>query len=63
MVDGGDGPRDTDAEEDVDGVGAGDVSDGGVGGVVLDGGHLTGEGVCSKMKHLSKVQCGLGNRK
>ena len=48
MVDGGDGPRDADAEEDVDGVGTGDVADGGVGGLVLDGGHLGGEGVCGR---------------
>ena len=44
-VDSGHGPGDTDAKEDVDGVRTGDVADGGVGGVVLDRGDLTGEGV------------------
>ena len=48
VVDGGDGPRDADAEEDVDGVGTGDVADGGVGGIVLDGSDLGGEGVCER---------------
>ena len=45
MVDGRDAPGDADAEEDVDAVGAGDVSDGGVCVPVLNGGHLTGERV------------------
>ena len=44
-VDGGHGPGDADAEEDVDGVGAGDVAHGGVGRLVLDGGSLGGERV------------------
>ena len=44
-VDGGDGPRHADAQEDVDGVAAGHVADGGVGVLVLDGGDLAGEGV------------------
>ena len=44
-VDGGDGPGDADAEEDVDGVGAGHVAHGRVRGVVLDGGHLRSERV------------------
>lgn len=43
--DGRHGPRHADAEEDVDGVGAGDVADGGVSVLVLDGGNLAGERV------------------
>ena len=45
VVDGGDGPGDADAEEDVDGVGAGHVTHGVVRGLVLDSGGLGGEGV------------------
>ena len=45
-VDGGHGPCDTDAQEDVDGVGASDVADRVVSMVVLDGSHLGGESVC-----------------
>jgi len=45
VVDGGHGPRDTNTEEDVDGVGAGDVTNGGVGGLVLNGGGLGSEGI------------------
>lgn len=41
--DGGDGPRHANAEEDVDGVGAGDVADGSISVLVLDGGDLAGE--------------------
>ncbi len=44
-VDGGQWPSDTDAKEDVDGVGASDVTDGGIGTVILNGGDLWGEGV------------------
>ena len=44
-VDGGDGPGDADAEEDVDGVGARHVAHRVVRGLVTDGGHLGGEGV------------------
>ena len=47
VVDGGDGPGDADAEEDVDGVGAGHVTHGVVGGLVLDSGGLGGEGIWS----------------
>ena len=45
VVDGGDGPGDADAEEDVDGVGAGHVTHGVVRSLVLDSGGLGGEGV------------------
>ena len=45
VVDGGHGPGDADAEEDVDGVGAGHVTHGVVRGLVLDSGGLGGEGV------------------
>jgi hypothetical protein len=38
-------PRDADAQENVDGVGTGDVADRVVGGFVSDGGHLTGKGI------------------
>ena len=44
-VDSGKGPCDTDAEEDVDGVGASDVTYGSVGGVVLNSSDLASEGV------------------
>ena len=47
-VDGGDGPGDADAEEDVDGVGARHVAHRVVRAVVADGRHLGGEGVCAK---------------
>lgn len=43
-----DGPGHADAKEDVDSVGAGDVADGGVGILVLDGSDLAGEGVWMK---------------
>jgi len=45
VVDGGHGPGDTNTEEDVDGVGAGDVTNGGVSGLVLNGGGLGSEGI------------------
>ena len=45
VVDGGHGPGDADAEEDVDSVGAGHVTHGVVRGLVLDSGGLGGEGV------------------
>lgn len=35
-----------DAQEHVDSVGAGHVTDGGVGVLILDGGHLTGKSIC-----------------
>lgn len=41
--DGGDGPRHADTQEDVDGVGAGHVADGGVRVLVLDGGDFAGK--------------------
>lgn len=44
-VESGHGPCDADTQEHVDSVGAGDVSDGVVGAVVLNGGGLGGEGV------------------
>ena len=47
MVDGCHGPGDADAEEDVDGVGAGHVTHGVVRGLVLDSGGLGGEGIWS----------------
>ena len=43
MVNGGKKPWKPEAEEDVDGVGAGDVSDGVVGVLLADGGRLAGE--------------------
>lgn len=45
VVDSGDGPGHTDSQEHVDGVAPGDVSDGGVGVLVLDGCHFTGKRV------------------
>merc|ERR1719461_2664311 len=45
MVEGSHTPRNTDTKEDIDGVGAGDVAHGGVGGLVLNGSRLRGEGV------------------
>ena len=45
MVDGGDAPGETDTEENVDGVRSGHVSDGGIGGFVVDGGYFTGKGI------------------
>ena len=47
-VDGGDGPGDADAQEDVDGVGARHVAHRVVRAVVANGRHLGGEGVCAK---------------
>lgn len=47
-VDGGHGPGDTDTEEDVDGVGAGYVTDGSIGVWITAGGNFTGEGVCEE---------------
>lgn len=43
MVDGGNGPGNADTEEHVDGITTGDVTDTGVGVLVLNGGDLTGE--------------------
>jgi len=51
-VDGGDGPRHADTEEDVDGVGAGDIANGGVGVLVLDGGDFAGECVWMRTKRV-----------
>lgn len=49
MEDRGHGPRDADAQEDVDGVGARDIADGGVSVRVLLGCHLGGESICGGM--------------
>lgn len=49
-VNGGDGPRHADAQEDVHRVAARHVADGGVGVLVLDGGHFAGERVCRRMR-------------
>ena len=43
LVDGGHGPGDADAQEDVDGVASRHVADRRVGVLVLSGGHFTGE--------------------
>ena len=56
VEDGSDGPGDADAEEDVDGVGAGDVTDGGVSVGVLLGSHLGGEGVWGQEMSQQRVQ-------
>ena len=45
MVDGCNDPRNSKTEEDVDGVAAGDVADGVVRVLLVDRGHLAGEGV------------------
>ena len=45
MVNGGDGPSDADAEEDIDGVAASHIADRIVGVLVLNGGDFGGEGV------------------
>lgn len=45
VVDGGNGPGDADTEEHVDGITTGDVTDTGVGVLVLNGSDLTGERV------------------
>ena len=55
FVDGGHEPRDSEAEENVDGVGAGDVSDSSVSCVFVHGGDLTGERVG---KRCSQGNCG-----
>lgn len=46
--DGGDGPRHADAQEDVHCIGAGDVANGGVSILVLDGSNLAGKCVWKK---------------
>lgn len=48
VVDGRHAPRDADAQEDVDSVGARHVADGRVGVAVVDGRHLAGERVCTQ---------------
>ena len=53
VVHGSHGPGDADAQEDVDGVGAGHVADGGVGVAVVDGGYFAGEGVWGTEKTVS----------
>jgi len=45
MVNGCHGPCDADAEEDIDGVGSGHVSHGGIGSLVLNGGRFRGKSV------------------
>ena len=45
-VDGGQRPGDTNTKEHVDSVRSGDVSDGVIGGFVLNSGGLGGEGIC-----------------
>lgn len=45
VVDGSDGPGHADTQEDVDGIAPRHVADGGVRVLILDGRHLTGEGV------------------
>lgn len=54
-VHGGDGPRHADAQEHVHRVAARHVADGGVGVLVLDGGHLAGERVCGRRR---RRRCG-----
>jgi len=44
-VDGGDGPCDTDTKEDIDGIGASDVADRVVSGIILNSSGLRGEGI------------------
>ena len=56
-VEGGHGPCDANTQEHVDSVGAGDVSDGVVGAVVLNGGGLGGEGVCGRKGELVVEAC------
>ena len=51
-VERGHGPCDADTQEHVDSVGTGDVSDGVVGAVVLNGSGLGGEGVCGRRGEL-----------
>jgi len=61
VVDGGDRPRDADAEEHVDGVTAGHVADRRVGVFVVDGRHLAGERVCTSAsintRHHARISC------
>lgn len=45
VVDGSDGPSDTDSQEDVDSITSCHIANGGISVLVLDGCHLTGEGV------------------
>lgn len=54
-VNGGHGPGHADAQEDVNGVAAGHVPYGSVCIGVLDGGYLTGEGICRKKTFCVKV--------
>ena len=44
-VDGGDGPCDTDTKEDIDSIGASDVTDRVVSGFILNSSSLRGEGI------------------
>lgn len=55
VEDRGHGPRDADAQEDVDGVRARDVADRGVSVRVLLGRHFGGEGICGGRGRRSKV--------
>lgn len=50
VVEGSHGPREADAQEDVDGVAAGHVADRGVGVFVVLGCHFAGKGVCKEKK-------------
>lgn len=55
MEDRGHGPRNADAQEDIDGVGACDVADRSVSIRILLGRHLGGESICGGKRALSQV--------
>jgi len=48
VVDGSNGPGDANTEEDVDSVGASDVTNGGISVGILLGSDLGGEGICGE---------------
>ena len=54
-VNGRDGPRHADAQEDVHRVAARHVADGGVGVLVLDGGHFTRKRVCGGKREMNET--------
>ena len=53
VVDGSDGPRHTDAQEDIDSVAPGDVADGGICILVLDRRNFTGKCIWRKRRRKS----------
>ena len=52
MVNSGHGPGDADSQEDVDSITAGDVADGCIGVLILNGSHFTGERIYGQQESL-----------